>query len=85
MLRRNWVFLASKNVTFYVQGNHFHLIYEEKAINNAVENASMQILIEQLSQLETLNELFYIEYQLLNAGKVDLLCLNDVTEKNSIG
>ncbi|HGJ5875291.1 MAG TPA: flagella synthesis protein FlgN [Arsenophonus sp.] len=40
-----------------------------------------QILIKQLSQLETLNELLYIEYQLLNAGKVDLLRLNDVTEK----
>ncbi|WP_290608427.1 hypothetical protein [Arsenophonus sp. ENCA] len=44
-----------------------------------------EILIEQLSQLETLNELLNIEYQLLIAGKVDLLRLNEVTEKNSIG
>lgn len=40
-----------------------------------------EILIEQLSQVETLNELLHIEYQLLNAGKVDLLRLNEVTEK----
>lgn len=40
-----------------------------------------EILIEQLSQLETLNELLNIEYQLLIAGKVDFLRLNEVTEK----
>ncbi|WP_147392332.1 flagellar export chaperone FlgN [Arsenophonus endosymbiont of Aleurodicus floccissimus] len=40
-----------------------------------------EILIEQVSQLETLNELLNIEYQLLIAGKVDLLRLNEVTEK----
>lgn len=40
-----------------------------------------QILIKQFSQLETLNVLLDIEYQLLNAGKVDLLRLNAVTEK----
>lgn len=40
-----------------------------------------EILIEQLSQVETLNELLHIEYQILNAGKVDLLRLNEVTEK----
>lgn len=45
------------------------------------QDTLQEILIEQLSQLETFNELLNIEYQLLNAGKVDLLRLNEVTEK----
>lgn len=40
-----------------------------------------EILIKQLCQVETLNELLHIEYQILNAGKIDLLRLNEVTEK----
>ncbi|MDR5610739.1 MULTISPECIES: flagellar export chaperone FlgN [unclassified Arsenophonus] len=46
-----------------------------------IQQTLQEILIEQLSQLETLNELLNIKYQLLIAGKVNLLRLNEVTEK----